>query len=555
MLFALLLTASLTSAATTTGPVVDLGAAGKYLGVVQNNGTVHSWKAIPYAAPPVGDLRFKAPRPLPAQNSTLKDVSQDFPGQQTACVQFGTTDFVGVNAGPGLEDCLKLWIWAPAGAKEGDNLAVQVYTHGGGYQNSQSPNNDFSDWVRQDKNFIAVNANYRLGLLGFWNSVGSPDEGEDGNAGLLDGRFAVEWVVKHISKFGGDPKNIAVSGQSGGGGAIMNQLVLYDGTGYSFQKAIPRSIQRSGAVKIADLTARNDAFAKFVNCTDSAATKTGAAKQLQCMRAVSAEAIRLAALDFAATATEMGWLPSVDGRSLTDQPVRLFRNGKIAKVPVLTGHVTNELARLAAPQSNFTQLVDSAVGTLITPALRAQFEQIYPAAIPGNIFPMIQTPRKAHFLHRQWSFSDYNQMKCSSSMIVHAYSEANLVNFQFMFDAPQPGFPVYEAATHSSDNYFLQNATATMNATEVLVAHEWRAYVSSFIRHNDPNVEKLSTAPLWRQSSNDYRYEPQLVIAERIGASANLSAPTNSGMQLKDIAEWDRCVFHLSEDVIQHTLQ
>ncbi|KAJ7623791.1 Alpha/Beta hydrolase protein [Roridomyces roridus] len=446
------------------------------------------------------------------------------------------------------------------GTAVGFGRTGMVYTHGGGYQNSQSPNNDFSDWVGQDRKFIAVNANYRLGLLGFWNSVGSPNEGEDGNVGLLDGRFTVEWVVKHISKFGGDPHNIAISGQSGGGGAIMNQLVLYDGKGYSFQKAIPRSIQRAGAVKIADLTPRNDAFAKSVNCTDSAATKTGAAKQLKCMRAVSAEAIRLAALNFAATAKDPngfpwpGWLPSVDGRSLTDQPVRLFRNGKIAKVPVIAGHVTDEVARLAPPQSNFTQVVNSAVGTLITPALRARFEQIYPAAIPGNNYSY-NTNTPQDFLHRQWAFSDDNQAKCSSSMVVHAYSKANLVNFQFVFDAPQPGYPVYESATHSSDNYFLQNATAMMNATEALVAHDWRAYVSSFIRHNDPNVEKLSTAPLWRQSSNDYRYEPQLVISERIGASANLSAPTNSGMQLKDIAEWDRCMFHLSEDVIQHTLQ
>lgn len=109
------------------GPIVDLGTAGKYLGVVQNNGTVHSWKgeielpspkpsieltssstAIPYAAPPVGDLRFKPPTALTEQTGTVVDVSQDFPGKPTACVQFGTTSFVGINASPGQEDCLKV---------------------------------------------------------------------------------------------------------------------------------------------------------------------------------------------------------------------------------------------------------------------------------------------------------------------------------------------------------------------------------------------------------------------------------------------------------------
>ncbi|KAJ7670315.1 hypothetical protein B0H17DRAFT_948886, partial [Mycena rosella] len=92
---------------------------------------------IPYVTPPVGNLRFKAPRVLVTQNTSVQDESQDFDGM--------TASYVGVNASPGVEDCLKLWIWAPAGAKEGDNLAVQVYTHSGGYQNSQSPKNAFSD--------------------------------------------------------------------------------------------------------------------------------------------------------------------------------------------------------------------------------------------------------------------------------------------------------------------------------------------------------------------------------------------------------------------------
>jgi hypothetical protein len=70
-----------------------------------------------------------------------------------------------------------------------------------------------------------------------------------------------------------------------------------------------------------------------------------------------------------------------------------------------------------------------------------------------------------------------------------------------------------------------------------------------------PNIEKLPSAPFWHQSSAEYRYEPQMVIAMAISASANLSAPTNSGMQLKDIAEWDRCMFHLSDEVVNYSLQ
>lgn len=125
--------------------------------------------------------------------------------------------------------------------------------HGGGYQNSQSPNNDFSDWVGQDKKFIAINANYRLGLLGFHNSQGVLNEGGMANAGLLDARLAIEWAVKNVEAFGGDPSNIAISGQSGGGGMTMDQLVLYDGKKPPFAKAIPRSVQRHQAWTVQDL--------------------------------------------------------------------------------------------------------------------------------------------------------------------------------------------------------------------------------------------------------------------------------------------------------------
>lgn len=118
-----------------TGPIVDLGKAGRYLGILQNNGTVESWKGIPYATPPLGDLRFKAPLPLGTQNDTLVDVSDD----ALRCIQFpggSAGNIVGVKAGPGVEDCLKVWIWKPASAKKGDKLPVSFYIHGGGLQYS-----------------------------------------------------------------------------------------------------------------------------------------------------------------------------------------------------------------------------------------------------------------------------------------------------------------------------------------------------------------------------------------------------------------------------------
>ncbi|GAA6040941.1 hypothetical protein JCM8097_003199 [Rhodosporidiobolus ruineniae] len=530
------------SSSSSNAPIVDLGMAGKWKGVVQNNGTVHSWKAIPYAAPPVGDLRFKAPRALAAQNSSVQDVSADFDGQPTACVQFGTSSFVGVNAGPGQEDCLKLWIWAPAGAKKGDRLPAQVYTHGGGMQNSQSPNNDFADWVGQDQGFIAVNANFRLGALGFFNSEGAAHEGEPANVGLLDSRFAVDWVKANIAKFGGDPNNIAISGQSGGGGAIMTQLILYDGKKPNFDKAIPRSIQNYASYPVKELTPRNDAFAASLNCTDSASTKSGAQKQLACLRKVPAETIRLAALDFGKTKQAngfswQGWLPSIDGKTLTDQPVRLFHNGKVAKVPVMAAHVTNEIVRLNPhPNANFTALATTTVGSGIDDALLSDIERIYSAP---SVNASADTNTYKNEDERGYQFLNDNAANGGAYMVTTGYAKAGLPAYTVRFNSP----------------YYLQNATSTMNATQEAVAYEWRAYVKSFIKHSDPNKSRLPTSPVWHPASSEYRYLPRLVVSQALVAAANETAPTTSGMEVVPANEWDRLAWWMSEEVAAKTRQ
>ncbi|GAA5864563.1 hypothetical protein JCM8547_005581 [Rhodosporidiobolus lusitaniae] len=535
-------------------PIVNLGTYGKYKGTVQNNGTVYAWKAIPYAAPPVDDLRFKAPRALAKQNSTVQDVSADFDGHPTACVQFGTTRFTGVNAGPGQEDCLKLWIWAPAGAKKGDKLPVQVFSHGGGMQSSQSPNNDFGDWVGQDKGFIAVNANYRLGALGFYNSAGALDENETANVGLLDIRLAVDWVKENIAKFGGDPHNIAISGQSGGAGATMSQLILYDGKKPNFQKAIPRSIKMNPVYSLNALTTRNDAFAASLNCTDSASTKEGAAKQLACMRKVPAEAIRLAALDLDDTTQEdgsawPGWLPSIDGKTLTDQPSRLYREGKVAKVSVIVSHVTNEIIRLEPHPIAFPALVDRIFGSAATPELESELNRIYPAPIvnaSSDTNTYKDEDERGHaFLNDVWANG-------GAFMVSQAYAKQGHPSWMVRFNSPEPvpTYPDWWGASHSADNYYLQNATASMNATQAALAHEWRAYLSSFLKHDNPNKARLPSSPEWHTATTDFRYLPRLVVSQQLSATANESLSTTSGMEIVPVNEWDRLKWWLSEDVV-----
>jgi carboxylesterase type B len=152
---------------------------------------------------------------------------------------------------------------------------------GGGLQYSAAPNNDFSDWVGQSQDFIAVNVGYRLGALGFMAHESLPSA----NAGLLDQRLALKWVKDNIGSFGGNPDDVTIMGQSGGGYAVVSQMALYDGASDGlFKKAIPRSIQRSPMFKISELADRNANFASLLNCTSGQ-------DQVECFQKASVPAL------------------------------------------------------------------------------------------------------------------------------------------------------------------------------------------------------------------------------------------------------------------------
>jgi len=126
-----------------------------------------------------------------------------------------------------------------------------------------------------------VNVGYRLGALGFMAQESLPSA----NAGLLDQRFALQWIKTHIAAFGGNPNDVTIMGQSGGGYAVVSQMALYDGDSHGlFQKAIPRSIQRSPMFHVSDLADRNSEYFNLLNCTSGQT-------QIDCFRNASVPAL------------------------------------------------------------------------------------------------------------------------------------------------------------------------------------------------------------------------------------------------------------------------
>ncbi|KAH7320708.1 Alpha/Beta hydrolase protein [Stachybotrys elegans] len=550
-------------------PIINLGCAGSYRGVIQNNGTVVSWKGIPYAQPPVGDLRFMPPRVLSPQNSSVVDVTTD----ALRCVQFSGADYgiingniVGSRAGPGQEDCLKLWIWKPANAPADAKLPVMFYIHGGALQYSAAPNNDFSDWVGQSQDFIAVNVGYRLGALGFMAHPDLPSA----NAGLLDQRMALRWIKKHIASFGGDPNDVTIMGQSGGGYAIISQMALYDGDSQGlFRKAIPRSIQRSPMFRIDELAERNTRYFEFLNCT---AEQT----QLDCFQNASVPDIvnaynvlsRYRATEGAFQGLTFGqsgaFLPTIDGTTLTDSITRLFKQGKVAKVDVLTGAVNDEGANIGSRNIPVVTPAQSSIWNLTGDYLDQALE-MYPvnatfgSSSPDNFF---LTPFKAVMQ----GLGPFGEVGISGSDRLVGRYMADLVGpdrvWTFRFNAPGVGtnysgseYPLSYAA-HSADNSYLQNATSVMTPFELALAKEWRAYIGSFIRTGNPNTEKLGLSPTWSSygALGDYINSPvRLVPQFAFASNPNSSYETSTQLEVCQKAQIERQDWWTSDALLDAT--
>jgi para-nitrobenzyl esterase len=292
-------------------------------GVKQGN--VFSWKGIPYARAPTGDLRFRSPQPVQEWKG-VKDVSKYAP----ACMQ---TDAVYKS-----EDCLYLNVYRPANSLS--NLPVMVWFHGGVLLHGSSTLYPGSELAK--KNVVVVTVNYRLGRLGFFAHPALANEFPDevkGNYGFLDQLYALQWVNQNIFKFGGNKSNVTIFGESAGGGSVLAHLVSPMSSGL-FKRAIIQShsgpSSRGGVFSSSSL---NDAEKNALAWSRSIGAN--GAKELRALpaekfveNASSKEGIQH--LSEGKDLLGMAWA-IIDGRFLPDVPENIIKRGAQNKVSVLVG--------------------------------------------------------------------------------------------------------------------------------------------------------------------------------------------------------------------------
>ena len=288
---------------------------------------VRSFKGLPFAQPPVGDLRWREPQPVKNWKG-VRNADQFGP----SCMQRLSPGADYWLRGKGMsEDCLYLNVWTPA--KSGrEKLPVLVYIFGGGFQNGDGsePRYDGENMAR--KGIVAVSINYRTNVFGFFVHPELTKESPhhaSGNYGLLDQVAALQWVQKNIAAFGGDPKRVTIAGESAGSisvSALMASPLS--------RNLMAGAIGESGAaisslppLPLADLEQNGVKFATAAGATTLAALRAMTAEQIQ---------------EAAAKAQGIRFSTAMDGYFLAKSLTAIFEAGEQAKVPLLAGSNTEE---------------------------------------------------------------------------------------------------------------------------------------------------------------------------------------------------------------------
>ncbi|KAJ9157221.1 Carboxylic ester hydrolase [Pleurostoma richardsiae] len=329
-------------------PKVSLGYA-TYTGTRLSNHLVR-FRGMRYAAPPLGDLRWRAPADPPDNQGLLS-------AEEFGPICLGTS--MGYPADGEDEDCLFINVWAPANATEKSKLPVWLFIQGGGYTANANANWDGSEVIEKSGHSIVfVNFNYRVGLWGFL--AGSRVRADGAlNAGLLDQRAAMQWVQSHIAVFGGDPDHVVIHGVSAGAGSVALHLAAYGGRDDGlFAGAVAESVFFPAQPWAEELDWQFDRLVADVGCDDA-----GGADQLDCLRSKDTAVLQGANVPSAfpnATSYPLPlfyWTPCIDGDLIQDLPYTMFEKGNLIKVPVLFGNDNNEgsyFAFNAATSSDMT---------------------------------------------------------------------------------------------------------------------------------------------------------------------------------------------------------
>ncbi len=480
------------------------------------DGGVRAFLGIPYAAPPVGPLRWAPPQPPTPWTATLPATA------------FGNACQTGRPGAVSSEDCLYLNVWRPA---NGSHMPVMVHIHGGGFFGG-SGNGD-NTLLANTGHEVIVSMNYRLGIFGF---LANPAFGpHSGDYGLQDQQAALRWVQANIASFGGDPRNVTIFGESAGGSSVCDQIASPTAKGL-FEHAISTSGEYNTLLGVPeqaprvpeDLEAQDcksalpseaqagsigEKFAAFVGCGP------GTPDVAACLRQLPVDVIQQAAYtpgdgyEYGGQGTVA---PTINGSTLTMTLRQALVTGKVNRVDVIAGTDRDEnLVGVANTAADYVNLVTAQYGTFAQQVLQlyplSRFDSPYVAwrtvaADSDTVCPSITTDQAL-----------------ARRMPVYGYEIDDN-------DIPPYTQTVPVGASHVGA-WFLTPVSPALDANQQVLQNQEVGYVTTFARTGNPSTQGAPIWPRFRPSGAEMSLQP---------AGDSQAMPVSVIKQIHNCGFWDR---------------
>lgn len=454
-------------------------------GLPADDPRVTVYKGIPFAKPPVGNLRWRAPEPPDNWEGERKCFEfgpismQDVPGVGTDLYarEFHVDSGIAVS-----EDSLYLNVWTGANALD-EKLPVLVFIYGGAFQWGYTSELEFNGERLARHGIIVVSIAYRLGEFGFLAhpDLTAEDPAHPGNFGLLDQQAGLAWVYRNIAAFGGDPENITLAGQSAGG-ASVTYMLADKGNRKMVKKAsifsgfIRNPFMRDEIIqppRIDEVEKRGEDFLKFLGCSS-----------IEEARTLKSETVRDAYAEYAREHPR--FVPCIDGVYIKEDPYEMILNGKLCDIPILTGYTKDEfIDRLPASAYSNNEKVRADV-----------FEK-------GGLkyFNIVQNSVRE--VASAWMANDM---------------KSPIFTYKFAPSVPGPDDP---GVFHSCDLWFffenIQKCWRPYNGLHYALARRMCDYWTNFIKTGDPNGDGYDgkKLPKWNRVTSDDPRDSEMIFTEK----------------------------------------
>jgi para-nitrobenzyl esterase len=467
------------SATASADPLIVKTAQGKAHGKTINDGKVRAFLGLPYAAPPVGDLRWKAPQPV-AKWKGERDGTTYAPH----CMQGRVFDDMIFQDAGEKEDCLYLNIYVPATADKHSKLPVMFWIHGGGYSGGSGDEPRHNGDFLPLKGVVLVTINYRLGVFGFLatSDLAKEADGAAGNYGMMDMVAALQWVHNNIQKFGGDAGNVTIFGESAGSFAVSTLMAAPSAQGL-FAKAIGESGGALGRRSGRPLTEAEEKGQKWADSLG--------ATSLAALRAMPAQTI----LEASHKDGVPGFGTVVDGRFLTEPVADTYAAGRQAHVPTLAGWNHDEQSYLS---NGMTVEKWKAFATTTYGEHADEFLALYPGSTDEEaVRSAIDYGSDSFIAYGTWQWIEA-QVKTG---------DAPVYRYRFDLAATPSKFHQGTFAFHSDDIEYVFGTLDTrpgfaVSADDRTLSNQVMDYWTNFAKTGDPNGAGLPAWPRYDKTGN-----------------------------------------------------